>query len=473
MTFHFYKEFEQKLNEIDFFGANLGSLIAQYLFILHTRSRNNYKLGGKEQAKFQYIRWFEKYFGLRGFNSNKEKIALPKNKHLVYISDLRLLNLSLPIIEELSSNEVIILCQKPDILAKINEDYNKTNLHVLPKVELKNWRKKYREKAPKIERLIKEFLKKVQLHENLTIEVSLVIQQKSQLFLIFKKWLCCILPKSVLVDFDRGIDCASLVNAANSLGIPTFTQVHGVINDGFGYVPPAAMKVFVWGEVHKEQFLNYGVDESRLIISGAPQFKHLDSTLSQNDIKLKLNIRYSQSVILLATSLTNDENRKQLAMLFIESLEGLSNIKGIIKLHPSEKRSFYEKIVKNNRDILICEKDELAFEEAFVLSDLICVNRSGFGLDAGFRKVPFICLSIDDSDLGFGKVYENEGIPTFRSKGELNNFFQNYFYYKKKLPAELLSKVDFFTKRNVSASGKAAAKTVKDIVKALKVVEVN
>ena len=68
-------------------------------------------------------------------------------------------------------------------------------------------------------------------------------------------------PVAILTDFDRNHLWSVLVMVGRRLGIPTYSLVHGVLNDhAIGFVPVVADKVFCWGEIDRQKFLAAGTD---------------------------------------------------------------------------------------------------------------------------------------------------------------------------------------------------------------------
>ena len=58
---------------------------------------------------------------------------------------------------------------------------------------------------------------------------------------------------------------------AGTLGIPTYTLVHGTLGPRcIGFYPLLADTVFCWGKIDREKFLAAGVAPERAVIAGCP-----------------------------------------------------------------------------------------------------------------------------------------------------------------------------------------------------------
>ena len=79
-------------------------------------------------------------------------------------------------------------------------------------------------------------------------------------------------PAAVVTEYDRNGLWAPLVLSARTLGIPTYTLVHGTLGQRCnGFYPLLADTVFCWGKIDRDKFLAAGVAPERALIGGCPR----------------------------------------------------------------------------------------------------------------------------------------------------------------------------------------------------------
>ena len=166
---------------------------------------------------------------------------------------------------------------------------------------------------------------------------SLVSQ--SQRIMALQSLLHLLKPSVVVTEYDRNTFTSCLILSARSLGIPTITMMHGVINSPYGYTPVLADVVLCWGKRHRDQLVSFGVNPNRLMIVGC---QRLQRQLTANRIVgSKLGLSADKRVVIYASNPLADEDRRFLARTFCRALTKMEDVQGCVRLHPSERPKEY------------------------------------------------------------------------------------------------------------------------------------
>ena len=173
--------------------------------------------------------------------------------------------------------------------------------------------------------------------------------------------------------------------SARALSIPTFTLVHGVLDEhATGYVPILADKVLCWGETQRRQLIEAGEPPEKVLVTGCPRLtRKLDVTPAQ--ARGRLGLPADRPVVLLGTSPVSTADCLNLAEVFCAGVEKLDGVSALVRLHPSER----SKPTGPSPDVI----------RAFVFSERRChpgrgpcgsrivvVSSSGLGSDALVKR---------------------------------------------------------------------------------------
>ncbi len=120
----------------------------------------------------------------------------------------------------------------------------------------------------------------------------------------FAEMLQCLAPKAVVVDEEVTPFNKTLVQTANSLGVPTLCFEHGAPVESVGSVPSSATVVLVWGDPSREQLRSWGVPDKKIRLTGAPQLmmpSPIDVAEHRKSVFSKFDIKTNERLLLLAT----------------------------------------------------------------------------------------------------------------------------------------------------------------------------
>jgi hypothetical protein len=450
--------FEMELNQFKFHEIPVGSLIGSHLNIDFLYGHFNQKDYLRELATYYYIKYLPGK-QIKGFNFKKhlQSKNLPM---LTFLSERRhLFNMSYPVFEELGPENVFCLIKDKKVLHQFkNKPVHYSFFNELPKYPYGIWRRDFYRLWLSISEIVNNFIERNNIHKNYKLRLKNNLLSETRYIMAFEKMLGFLQAKYTLTESDRYTYTSALISQANIQKIPTYTMVHGVPGNSIGFTPLVAGKVFVWGQRQKITLMNYGLKESQIAISGAPQLSK-EIIGEKETLKAKLGLSNDVIIIVLATNPTRIELRVRLYKLFCDAISHLptNEYVGFIKLHPSEDISFYKKLNEASPNILFDVNNEISYENTFALADMVCNYNSAFAIDTVLRGLPLVTINIDENNLGQAKDYIDYGkLPQAKTSQELSNLIIDYFNsIDKNL---FLSKVKTYAEDYCKYTGQLAAK---------------
>lgn len=233
--------------------------------------------------------------------------------------------------------------------------------------------------------------------------LSIIFNEYFNLTNIFRK----IRPKLVTISNESRVESKLASKLSSLKSIPNI------------YIPHASVPLVgelickkdyyfsaLWGEKDKEFYINLGMPNNKLIVTGNPKFE----SLYQHGVKKieKVYDMFDKQVyefndnevnILLATSPFDEASKKKLIIHVVDALKELKLIDNlIIKLHPSESGLFHKNVVKNLEDNPIIIRDYNVLE-LIKSSDILISCMSSIILEAMIVGVPVILAEF--VNLGF------------------------------------------------------------------------
>ncbi len=213
-------------------------------------------------------------------------------------------------------------------------------------------------------------------------------------------------------------------------GIPTIYIPHAAIPFNPLDITKKEFKyAFVPGEKDREYFLNKGISENRIFVTGRPRYNRLyNGTINRlNDVKDIFNnkvykFKEHKYTILFATNPVDFKTNKKLINSVLRSFQELNMIENlIIKLHPREKGLFHKALLEkmNVNPIIVRDVDILDLIKS---CDLLISRRSTTILEAITLRTPAIVLDFVNTDLRFSDtlLFEREkSLLIVKSQDEL------------------------------------------------------
>ena len=456
--------FELELNQFNFRDIPVGSLIGSHMNLDFIYGHYNPKDYLKEMATSFYIKHIPSRH-INGFEVKKHQNSKGLPIH-TFLSDRRhLFNMSYPIFEELGPENVFCLIKNEKVLRQFKtKPVHFAFFDELPTYDYKIWHKEFKQLWKNIVKTVDHFIARNNIHKNYKLRLKNNLLGETRFIIAFEKLLDFLKPQYVLTEYDRFAFTSSLISSANKNHIQTFSMVHGVPGNSIGFTPLVANKVFVWGDRQRQTFIKYGVKVDKICVTGATQLVK-ETIGNKEQLKERLGLPNKIRVIVLATNPVKAELRLKLYQLFCDAFRYLPKDQyyGLIRLHPSEEKSFYENIDKPS-NILFGDANVISFENTFAVADMVCNYNSAFAIDTIVRGLPLITINVDDKHLGQAKDYIEYGkLPQATSSTELVNIITDYF--GKSNANELMKKVNAYAKAYCAATGKLAVENMLKCIK--------
>ena len=225
----------------------------------------------------------------------------------------------------------------------------------------------------------------------------------------------------VVCEYDQYNQVAAFMMAAREFGIPTYTQVHGLLNTHFAYTPLIANKVFAWGNYHKRLLESWGVPENHILISGATQYHPYPDIEREERQRILKALNLEEQVMVVATNPMKEEIRAALIEFVLELAAELPlDWSVIIRPHPSESLAFYEAPVKGKSNIQVMNNAKLSMANLMQIANTALVWNSAFGIDTMVNRIQTFQMKLHFPDDGeVSRLVEQGLIPAFKRPSDL------------------------------------------------------
>jgi len=430
--------FEEELNKITFQSMPLGGVVVNLLVIELLIGNRAWTI--KERlhdgiSVANLIFRSNRSFFRKG-DTSKFKKWIDENRGKPILSFIshkpHFLKMNLELLKQIEEKEAICFLRHREIAGLLEDHLAINHFHEndIKGLSFKEWREEFDKVKKPIGRIIKNFVKTNRLPRFIGTRIySFLIAQTQSLFAL-QKVLSSLMPNYVVVEYDRHTWCSPLVTAANNLGIYTISQMHGVVNNRFSYLPLLADELLCWGQRQREMLIQLQQAQesaTSLIVTGAPQLSQKIEA-DRHQVRQKIGLSKDQKVVLLATNPVHQDYRKKLIQIFGDALRQHPKLKGVVRLHPSEKMEFYQEFQTQYPQILFDNNQVLNFSESMAVSDLCCVYNSAFGVDAIIKNVPVMVINVGDDQLGQGEDFLKQGqFPSATTHQELARHFSDFF----------------------------------------------
>lgn len=273
-------------------------------------------------------------------------------------------------------------------------------------------------------------------------------------------------PRAVVTEYDRNPYASCLVLAARSLGVPSFTMLHGVIASQLGYTPLVADRIFAWGELSRQKLIGFGVEPERVEAIGC-QAVTRDLPLGRAEARDRLGLLAAQPVALLATTPVRESARRALVSDFGTALPPSCGITAAVRLHPSDHLAVYAQVQADLPHLRLLKAADSSIDETLAAADVVVCHSTAFALDALVKRVPVVVLDSIDEPLTWGReLIDVAGCPRAGSSQELTAIIRS-LVGDPEVRQDLLQRTDRYISRVYAAVGNQAAKAVAERIRQL------
>jgi hypothetical protein len=353
----------------------------------------------------------------------RQSLPMPHRHRLfvTWLSDTpRLNDLVFPLLKEFGPENSIVLCAKTAMLSQAMAGFAAFSLEQMMRYDVAAWRADYRQCRSEWHRSLSFACRKHGLPSGAYDRLALDVMLASQHVAGWLEMLPILRPSAVLTEYDRNSNWSCLVLAARRLGIPTFTLVHGVLNEqAVGYTPVLADKVLCWGEMQRRQLIEAGENRAEIIVAGCPRLTR-ELSATPDEAKAKLGLAADKPVVMLGTNPVSKQECLAVAEMFCAGVEKIEHVSAIVRLHPSEKLETYETAIERYPQVKFFMNSDSTLDESLAAADLVVVPNSGLGSDALVKRRLVVVIDVPNSTLGHGRdLIDQAGCPRVSKAEEL------------------------------------------------------
>lgn len=236
--------------------------------------------------------------------------------------------------------------------------------------------------------------------------------------------------KSLFVPNDSSFFENMSIRICKQIGIPSFIFLHGLPGNYNNIDGNLTDYSIVWGRKIKENFINVGVDSSKIFISGHPYYKQKKLT----------HLKFSfDNILVLTKTIVGAQHRNGVLLgdrgnliLYLYSVEKILKRLGVksvrLKPHPSENENWYLKFINN--DFYKFEGDNL--QQSIQKSTLIIGPTSTVFIESLYYGVNYVVYepSLSNIDLVNRPLAQpfdgtDSKIPVSKDEAELEYILKN------------------------------------------------
>jgi hypothetical protein len=212
----------------------------------------------------------------------------------------------------------------------------------------------------------------------------------------------------VIVGTIEDLASRILTIVAAGKGIPSICMQHGILGGEEAFMPVFTTKVAVYGQYEKNWYLEKGLSEERIAITGHPRFDDIFTQrhMSKAEFQEKYKVDQQNAVILFATQPYN-------VLLWNELIEITAQkpqIDIMIKPHPWElsRRELidnYINLARKYKSVKLILEREANIYDILHNVDVVVINSSTVGLEAVLSD-KLLCILSDNSFNYYEKMGE-------------------------------------------------------------------
>ena len=195
-------------------------------------------------------------------------------------------------------------------------------------------------------------------------------------------------PAAIVTADDTKPEGKILTLLANLHNIKSFVIQHSFTFGDWNMsrLPVTSNYAFVYGEIDKKWYLEHGVPRSKLKVTGQPR---LDDYFNKKPISMEeflkiIGLKEKAFNVVLATNPIGNKKNKILVETCYKGVRMTGkDVNFIIKLHPAERRAFYESLTVNMANVsIISYNDKMDIIDVLGNANLVITYHSNVGLEA-------------------------------------------------------------------------------------------
>lgn len=168
-------------------------------------------------------------------------------------------------------------------------------------------------------------------------------------------------------------------------------------------VPTLFCVINEWSKVKELEFMPDGFGSEKMIITGQPaddRFASENRTEIRRHVREVLDISGSEQLLVYAGTVEPEETIPTAAILAkaLQSLK-LENFRLVIRRHPRDMTPVekYQVILQDLGNKVVYETKQFSTDEIGIAADLLISNNSTVGIDAVYRGIPSLNITVSDN----------------------------------------------------------------------------
>jgi len=277
-------------------------------------------------------------------------------------------------------------------------------------------------------------------------------------------------PDIIITGFDSNILEMLFIRIGQQMGIPSITIQDG---DFYPYCPRKINADFtvVQGEIVKEQYITFGVDPEKIVISGQPRYDYIfngELLINTAQFKSTHSISDNQKIIVFATDpgsvLNTKEKKRKYEDIIIKEATGKSEYFLVLKLHPQDTGEITMDLVSkySSSNILIIK--DMNADELMSMCDLWLTTYSTTALESVMMKKPLLLLNFDKEN--YLQDFVKEGVAEYiETKERVLPLFEKALFDEAWKTNVMKNREAFLKRRLFKCDGKASDRVLETIRK--------
>jgi hypothetical protein len=412
-------DIEEALNAPSFFGVPVGATLNEAMIVALYNAKRVWSQRAKvtDYLRYRYQRYRQPASGTRDFNQYKGRVIFT---WLFDRSDLKAL--IFPLVERYGYKDALVVGGSASMCTQFDNRAQFVSWDELPGIDMKEWRREFDRCLPAWRQRLNQVLVRHSIPSFISRFLLCRLQVQTQLLMAASKFVDAVNPRAIVTEYDRGGISSCLVLVARQRGIPAVSLIHGAGLESYpsyGFAPILSTYACCWGEAHRHNLMEHGVDPEQLVITGC---QSLSRTLEaqQDAARLKIGLPVDRPTVLLATNPIKLEDRKKYALAFCGAMSRLPEISAVVRLHPAENLAEYKKLIEGFPRVKFLPNDAMSRDESLAAADIVVNHESSFGIDALLKGKLVVVLDVLDAPLKVAKdLIELANCPMAKSSEEL------------------------------------------------------
>lgn len=420
LTPEVFLEIEAALDVPLFFGIPVGVTLNETLIVELYNAKRVWYLRHRVTNFLRniYKRFQQPPFSSRDLSQYKGRIVFT---WLFDRADLK--ELILPLVQSYGHDNTVVVAPLASMQLQMPAQNAFVTFDEFPKIDMKVWRSEFDRCLPIWRYQLNRVMRKHSVKPDVEEFLLFCLQVQTKHIMAASHFIEAVKPKAIVTEYDRGAMSSGLVLVARQRGIPTVTMIHGALEPypSYGFAPILSNFACCWGEAHKRNLLEHGVNHESLVITGCQSISRtLD--VKQDAARLKIGLLADKPVVLLATNPIQLKDRLKYALAFCTAMSKLPEMSAIVRLHPAENITEYQELVDRFPQVLFLSNSTISRDESLAAADLVVNHESSFGIDALLKGKLVVILDVLTSPLKVGReLIELAACPSVKSSGELES----------------------------------------------------